>query len=792
MAYPAKSLTKTMIVPEWDSGKIFLYTPDVRAATLGQAVVNPNFTVDVQTILNNVIGTATDPMTGKPVNYIPNINACALYSADLYFTNDSQSTFNAQGALTGAGSQAIFKLPGYLANPATAVAEAFVVDLQGSDYIGLTFSTDGTLFASVDFGGGHQITRYPGAGAVGQPTGQVTPQPFTLTGDNPAAQPAFGDLAFDSKGNLWAADYANNRLVVIAATALQDPGATSAWVALGNGTGGSFSVANPFGASKTLGALLVGPEGLDFDGFGGNGSLWVGNNNDGNTGIGQTAFTSLVQITPTLLQKVWSQLAANPGTTLAANTLTAGTDYNIFQVPNYTGALPQFGGLQVDKAAGRLYVNDEIGGWVRGYDIGTLGSIANTPGDTDSQVAPNHITDARGNGGIALVPLGVFIQDDTADAGAEPDTGTETAPNVPWESLSIVATSVGGAQTTLPAPYADPDPSLGFDGSDTVLGNTSRNVYVQGNFASAMPITGQDVLELYWGKASANLQWPAPWDGSETDAGTGAKLGGPIGNKPIAILTGGSGWSATPFPPFVYGPFAWQTPDPTKYTVQDGHFCLLARIVTTNASYAQSTASDSSDSGDASIGNAAGMTVPETPDLIANVVNNARIAWRNIHIVATEPPGGTAIRRLPPGVLLNNFGRAPLHVRVGFTLLDEQRRLIREPGGALLVSAKGSSLAVLEGSSLGKLPHADPHRPEHRCAPVPHLATGIDRLHLEPREQFVFHVDYQPPEGLRHYAVRASAFALQPDGSERLIGGQTFVYGKVAGFSAPLHRPPLR
>jgi hypothetical protein len=761
MGYPAQSLTKPLIVPEWDSGNIFLYTPDTAAATLGSAKVNPNYTVNVQTILNNL---------GSGL--LPNPNACALFGPDLYFTNNSPN------------SQGIFKLPGYLGNPAQAVQNAFVLDLQGSDYIGLAFDPAGNLYASVAFGDGpHQITRYAGAGSATGPVAGVQ------LGDALSGQAKFGDLAVDAQGNLWAADYGNNRLVVFAAAALADPGPDNAWVALANGTGGAFPVINPFTAVEPVTAawLLVGPEGLDFDGFGAGASLWVGNNNDGGTGIGQNQWTSLVEITPTLQAKLVALLASNPGTTLAATTLAAGTDFNIFQVPNYTGAKPQFGGVQVDRAAGRLYVNDEVGGWVRGYDLGTLADTQNTPADTDSQVAPNHITDERGNGGIALVQLGCYVQDEASDGGVEPDTATDTAPNVPWESPGIVATIFDMPdQLTLPVPYADPDPGLGADGSDTVLGNATRQIYVQVNYTGAMPTTGLEQLQLYWGKASATLNWPAPWDGSETDSGTGAKLGGPIGS-PITIPSiVGTPPGQTP-PPFIAGPVAWQTPDPTDYTVQDGHFCLLARIVTPNGFYAENTAGDPSLPGDTSIGAFAGMTVPEGSNLLDNVVANARIAWRNIHIVATEPPGGTAIR-LPPGVVATNFGRTPLHLRFAFTLLDERRRIIREPGGQLLVSATGSSLALLQRSSLQSLPHVDARRPNHRRARVPHLATGIDRLRLEPRAMLVFHVDYEPPAGLLHYAIRASAFAQQA-GGERLIGGQTFVYGRVEGLSvSPGHK----
>ena len=78
------------------------------------------------------------------------------------------------------------------------------------------------------------------------------------------------------------------------------------------------------------------------------------------------------------------------------------TDFFIYQVPNLTndsGARPQYGGLQVDQAAGRIFVNEEIAGNGRGYDIAMIGAIGTSTAANDLDI----VSTSPGNGGIALV-----------------------------------------------------------------------------------------------------------------------------------------------------------------------------------------------------------------------------------------------------------------------------------------------------------------------------------------------------------------------------------------------------
>ena len=69
------------------------------------------------------------------------------------------------------------------------------------------------------------------------------------------------------------------------------------------------------------------------------------------------------------------------------------------------------------------------------------------------------------------------------------------------------------------------------------------------------------------------------------------------------------------------------------------------------------------------------------------------------------------------------------------------------------------------------------------------LEAGIDRVRLKPGETLAFIADYVPGRSVaaeRGYALRVSQF-VKEDGGERLVGGQTFVYGQVEGFGIGCH-----
>ena len=692
-------LTKALVVPEFTNGSIKLYTPNPGT---GGAFVNNPYTINLQTILNNLF-----PGQGR----IPKPNCCKLRGVDLFI------------ALSSENSQAVLKLPSYLNNPATAQAQAFVFTLDGNDYVGFAFDKTGNLYVAEGNFLDNQIVRYSGTN-IGYPgAGAASGNNYatkTVIG-NAGTTSYFANLVFDASGNLWVTDYRNHRVVAFDAVGLGN--GTNRYHILAN-TIGSIAVANTVaGLNTPTTRLFSQQEGLDFGSFASTANLWVANNNDGGGGVSMP-LTSLVKVTKTLQDTV---LATPNGGTVTPVVGDANTKLFIYQMPNGGAGRPQFGGLQVDKATGRLYVNEQIDGKGRAYD---LGAIAATPATANNSLL-NIVSTNPGNGGLALLELGAFVSDTASDLGLEPDTSTAQ----PWESLAIsIVQANGGTLATLPP-------------SENVLGGQPCYLYVEVKNFGDTPTLGIEKLDLRWAKASAGLDWPQTWVGSVFDKP-------PFQTSPMGgtIQTGVDIQVIPAFGKVVVGPIPWNNaPDPSKYTAQDGHFCLLARIVTPGLG-------------------ADGMSYPEGNNIITNALNNARIAWRNIHIIGTSKIIGDRA-----GVQLANYTGTAITARIGFEVLNREGQPIQVPTGSVLISASGTSLAAFQQSSLeGLFKGEEP-------IPLPNVETGIDDLVLSPGQTVQFIVDYQSVNPQEDYAVRVSQFAKEATG-ERLIGGQTFVNGQVQGF----------
>ncbi len=797
MANPG-ALTKPLVVPEWETKLIGYFTPATEshaaaagppatpAISSGQPVLNPLFTINMQSVIDTLGGFAGV----TPGTYQAPPNACALRNSDLYVAYDAGNF----------SSAAVVKFPGYLKNPTLAVEEAFIFTLDGQSYIGLTFDADGNLYVAEaqDQSGTNTVARYANADSATYPG--ATAQAFNnnyVPGTKtvytaPASQWLIANLAFDGAGNLWATDNYNCRLIVFEAATLDSANPT--WHALATPPGVKLPLANPaFSVTSTM-QLFAYPEGLDFDG---DGALWVANNNDfGGDGSGVPVFgndyTTLVRIMPGLQTAVLSTAASGTLNSQGTAAIDIGVNCFLYPVPFYNlpagpttastqNPTPQFGGLQVDRAAGRLYVNDENGGTVRAYDLSGTGttSIASVPNDKSNTSSvmpigdtnPNNVQFPQGNGGIALLPLGAYIADDSTDTGSEPDTTTTEG----FQSPDIVLTTTAPpAGTALPGPVSGPLPAPSTEDGlqDAVTTGQPAYVYVKLTNFSAVPTTGLDELHVYWTKASAGLAWPDAWDGTTTAAaaaGGTLPAGGLIGKVLIPA-----------FPPSEPQrqvlAFQWSPPDPSQYAVQDsGHFCLLARVITPNGSYAETGSADSS------LTAFAGMTFPETTNSNTNALNNARIAQRNIHILdvgSILPPPIDPFRidpfgpviRVPIVILVINPKSRSTHIRLSFESLDPVlfSKRNQTPRGKLSLRTTEATRGVLERSSLGGLAvngHID----------VPDFLAGIGGIHLRHGEQLAIHLHYESNHLFEGSGLRVLQYAVEGD-EEELIGGQTYLF----------------
>lgn len=594
-------LTKPLVVPEYTNALVKSYIPDLVTG----AIVRPPYTINVQTLLSSLIA----GKTARP-------NACALNGNDLFIAHSSAS------------SQCIFKLPNYLSDPEQAIARGFVFSLDGNDYVGMAFSAAGELYAAEGSFANNRIFRYTGTAKPypGPALAALSNYASRTDMGNAGMQSYFANLAFDATGNLWVSDYLNHRVVVFDKANL---GGTNTFHVLTSLTG-SIPVANTDAAlNANTSHLFAEPEGLDFDA---GGNLWVANNNDGGGAGGvQTTKTSLVKLTPGIQQGV---LATAAGGSLTPTVAQSNTDFFIYQVPNLAnnGAVrPQFGGLQIDRVAARLFVNEQKAGKGRGYDIATIAAMGTSTAANDLNIVSTN----PGNGGIALVNAAApiaFIRDNNADTGSEPNATTTVA----WQSVDIWVRQFNDGVTV----------------GEPILGGSQSFVSVRIQNKGLSPTDASQIVRLYWAKASTGLSYPAPWNGAV------AKDGGTVAApQSIGVIQPGQNAVIV---------FAWAaTPNPVDYI--DGHFCLLAHVTNPGAPEFDGF---------------------QGTNLNQNVLALNEAGWRNIHITP-------AVKMQLGHMVVANYTAKEMHAHIAFEILDASARPINPSGATLLITPKGAALDKL-------------------------------------------------------------------------------------------------
>jgi hypothetical protein len=156
------------------------------------------------------------------------------------------------------------------------------------------------------------------------------------------------------------------------------------------------------------------------------------------------------------------------------------------------------------------------------------------------------------------------------------------------------------------------------------------------------------------------------------------------------------------------------------------------------------------------------------------VLSDRGIAWRNVQVTEDSDQ----LHHL--GVLGGNFGT--IEKIIGFELQTLGRHGKPEP-----IEAKVHIRAY--GAALDRFREAERETKgsrgcEHLGGRRFHLSdwrNGLRHIRSRPGESLPFTVEFSPEEHRRDYAVRVIQYE-EVEGKRLIIGGQTFVFGKVEGF----------
>jgi hypothetical protein len=335
----------------------------------------------------------------------------------------------------------------------------------------------------------------------------------------------------------------------------------------------------------------------------------------------------------------------------------------------------------------------------------------------------------------------LYVKDVPADTGAEPDPSTQAM----YESDDIWLRQ---AQDSAHA-FAHITQNAEYH-----IGTSNPNyVYVDVRNRGGAPSAGTEQLTLYWAKASSGLSWPNPWNGGVYfDPGPNTMLmGGVIGTVTLPVIGSGAENIAE---------FAWNPPDPALYAAAFGtdtnHFCLLARVTTSGVA-------------------PFGMTFPETGALYANVQNNNHIAWKNLGVY------DSVIGDAPAQAVIANLGQQKMIAKLRFTAIDAQANPVLLDKGFLRVTPGAKLKTKLRDHSLTGEGLKDGGDGTFQIVKD---GGSLQNVALEPQEWGTLDIVYVPnnaAESIKGYAIRIAQIDTTT-GTDRIVGGQTFVFGQVKGF----------
>ncbi|WP_147437236.1 hypothetical protein [Ulvibacter antarcticus] len=338
----------------------------------------------------------------------------------------------------------------------------------------------------------------------------------------------------------------------------------------------------------------------------------------------------------------------------------------------------------------------------------------------------------------------LYSKDLAGDVGAEPNPLTGNM----WQSPDIW---VRKSQDIPPYTFAHV-----HENAEYRTGTSNPNyVYVEVHNRGSIMSSGTEQITLYWAKPGAGLGWMDPWNGGiYFDPGPNTMLMGDVVSSQTIPPIPANSSEIFEFP--------WNPPNPASYATAFGtntnHFCLLSRITT---------------SGSAPFG----MTFPETGSLNGNVRNNNNIVWKNIGVYDLLP--GTMS---PAQAVISNMTNLGMNAKFTFDLIDEN--------GVAMSFENGH----IQLKPIGKLAETFKENPprgygisinEDGTINISKKGAFIENVNLEPNEFGIMDISYVPDNSKelgKGYAINFTQLAKVNNDNETVIGGQTFVYGKVAGF----------
>ncbi len=208
----------------------------------------------------------------------------------------------------------------------------------------------------------------------------------------------------------------------------------------------------------------------------------------------------------------------------------------------------------------------------------------------------------------------LWMRDNPSDQGFEPNNTTAHF----WQSsaIKINASNLGGPILQGHNLVAHQNPQYG----------SNNYVYVELSNRGCRPIGAGDEVIVYFSKASTGLNWPQHWINYSINS---VLYGNEIGRVTLSNDLNPGDQITIKIP--------WNNvPNPSNFSTDPNHFCLLARIV--------SPIDDP-------------MYIPEGISVFTNTKNNNNIVWRNVNVInQSSYNGGIVVRHTSPDPNLLTLG----------------------------------------------------------------------------------------------------------------------------------------